>query len=126
MKLNNVQDVKKWLRNLSLLKKELELEAEFYKEIADDFDKLPDGAERSVGYRERANKMQRRLDTLIADTERLFGLLDENERLIMVARYIKLVKWDYIEFHVYYSRRHAVRVHDNALLKLVGQTVGEV
>ena len=57
--------------------------------------------------------------------EGIFNSLDENERLILTARYIKMIRWDFIEFHVYYSRRQAIRVHNEAVKKLVGADVVE-
>lgn len=126
MKLTNAQEVKKWLRTLPLVKKELELKIQFYKELADDFGKLPGGSDERAGlYLNKIDELKKRIDTIVSDTERLFKLLDEDERLIMTARYIKLIRWDYIGFHVFYSRRQAIRIHDRAILKLVGQTVGE-
>ena len=60
---------------------------------------------------------------LMEDVDKLFSILDDNERTVMTARYINLIRWDYIEFQVFYSRRQAIRAHDKAILKLVGQTV---
>lgn len=126
MKLTNANEVKKWLRTLPLAKKELELKIQFYKELADDFGKLPGGSDEKTDiYLNKINELKKQIHVIVSDMERLFKLLDEDERLVMTARYIKLIRWDYIEFHVFYSRRQAIRIHDRAILKLIGQNVGE-
>ena len=124
MKLNNVKEVKKWLRNLAIVKSELELKIDFYRELSDGFN----GQENLRKYREEYMKKIKELKTALnrqlADIEKLFSILTEEERMILTARYINLVKWDYIEFRVFYSRRQAIRIHDAAILKLVGKEVG--
>ena len=50
-------------------------------------------------------------------------MLDDTERLVLTAKYIKAIRWDFIEFHVFYSRRQAIRIHNEAIKKLVGQEV---
>ena len=118
MKLNNEQEVKKWLRNIPLVKREIELKMSFYKELAEDF-----GNDRAKEYNTRIDELKRRIDNIIIDTKRLFELLDDNERLVMTAKYIKHIRWDFIEYHVFYSRRQAIRIHNEAVKKLVGQEV---
>lgn len=125
MTLNNVKEVKEWLRNIPLVKAELTLKIKFYQELENEFNKAEDFEKSLRYYRGQIENLQHKMETLMEDVDRLFGILDENERLVMVARYINLIRWDYIEFHVFYSRRQAIRVHDHALLKLVGQAVGE-
>lgn len=125
MTLNNVKEVKEWLRNIPLVKAELTLKIKFYQELENEFNKVEDFEKSLRYYRGQIESLQHKMETLMEDVDRLFGILDENERLVMVARYINLIRWDYIEFHVFYSRRQAIRVHDHALLKLVGQAVGE-
>lgn len=125
MILNNVKEVKDWLRNIPLVKAEMTLKIKFYQELEEEFNKA-EGFEKSLKYyRGQIESLQHKMETLMEDVDRLFKILDENERLVMVARYINLIRWDYIEFHVFYSRRQAIRVHDHAILKLVGQAVGE-
>lgn len=126
MTFKNVSEVKNWLRNINIVKGELKLKIKFYKELEEEFNGTA-GFESSVKfYKNQVEELQEKLKRLISDTDKLFSLLDENERLVMTARYINMIRWDYIELHVYYSRRQAIRVHDGALLKLVGQTVGEL
>lgn len=122
MRLSNEQEVKRWLRELPLVKRELELKIEFYKELESDFEGIKTGRPADE-YRAKIDDLKRRIDGILADTERLFGLLDESERLIMTAKYIKLIRWDFMEFHVFYSRRQAIRIHNEAIKKLVGQEV---
>lgn len=124
-KLENVQDVKRWLRNIPYVKKEIELKIKFYKELSCDFENLPKWEKYCEYYCLEIERLQKKMKTLLSDMERLFNLLDDNERLVMTARYINLIRWDYIEFQVYYSRRQAIRVHDIAIEKLVGQEVGD-
>ncbi len=124
MKLNNVKEVKKWLRNLAVIKKELELKIDFYHELERDF-KGKDGLiKHCEEYMKKIKELKGALNKQMADIERLFSILTEEERMILTARYISLVKWDYMEFRVFYSRRQAIRIHDAAVLKLVGKEVG--
>ena len=125
MRFDNVQDVKKWLRNIPFVKREIELKTKFYRELGEEFERTPNCTTSVEFYKSQIERLQMKMKSLLADTERLFNILDDNERTVMTARYINLIRWDYIEFHVYYSRRQAIRVHDRAILKLVGQTVSE-
>ncbi len=126
MRLNDVCEVKKWFRGIPCVKSEIELKIEFYKELCRDFKDTP-GFEKSVEYyKGEINALKDKLDCMLADMNRLFGMLDETERLVLTARYINLIKWDFIELKIYFSRRQAIRVHDAALRKLVGQEVGAV
>lgn len=121
MKFNNVHEVKKWLRNIPILKKEAELKIEFYRDL--EKCNTPDWCKGSEYYSSQIECINKKLKTMLEDVDRLFALLDENERLIMTARYINMIRWDFMEFRVYYSRRQAIRIHDRAIEKLVGQTV---
>ncbi len=118
MRLNNEQEVKKWLRNIPLVKRELELKMSFFKDLAADL-----GVARANEYDRRIDELKQRMDNILSDTERLFELLEDNERLVMTAKYINHIRWDFIEYHVFYSRRHAIRIHNEAIKKLVGQEV---
>ena len=124
MKLSNVKEVKKWLRNLAVVKKELELKIDFYHELERDFEGKESLRKHREEYMKKIKDLKNTLNRQLADIERLFSALTEEERMIMTARYISLVKWDYIEFRVLYSRRQAIRIHDAAVLKLVGKEVG--
>lgn len=125
MVLKNALEVKKWFRNISLTKRELNLKISFYQDLAADFAKDEEFKHSAEYYRTQIAELEGRLKALMADVNRLLSCLDESEKLILTARYINLVKWDFIEFQVFYSRRQAVRIHDKAILKLVGQTVGD-
>ena len=123
MKFNNTNEVRKWLRNIPFLKREIELKIKFYKELQNDFDTSSSFSETSEYYKSQIEELQNKMKRLMEDVDKLFSILDDNERTVMTARYINLIRWDYIEFQVFYSRRQAIRVHNKALLKLVGQTV---
>lgn len=125
MKLSNVREVKKWLRNLAVIKKELELKIDFYHELEMDFKGKEGLVKHCEEYMKKIKELKGALNKQMADIERLFFGLTEEERMILTARYINLIKWDYMEFRVFYSRRQAIRIHDTAILKLVGQSVGE-
>ena len=121
MILKSEEEVKKWLRHIPVLKKELELKIEFYTEIAADFEKFDE--QFTEGYRKKIDELKCRIDILLAEVDRLFDILDDTERLVLTAKYIKAIRWDFIEFHVFYSRRQAIRIHNEAIKKLVGQEV---
>lgn len=126
MRLNDVCEVKKWFRGIPCVKSETALKIEFYKELCRDFKDTP-GFEKSVEhYKNEIAALEAKLNCMLSDMNRLFGLLDETERLVLTARYINLIKWDFIELKIFFSRRQAIRIHDGALRKLVGQEVGAV
>ena len=123
MRFENVKDVKKWFRGIVPCKRDIELKLEFYRDLLKSFEKS-EGFDNAVKYyKEQIEKLQNKMTTILEETERTMNLLDEDEKMIMTARYIKMIKWDYIEHQIYYSRRQAVRIHDRAVEKLVGQTV---
>lgn len=123
MRLNDEKNVKKWLRNLPLVKKELEIKIEFYKELAGDFEGTQSRSRAAEYYWNKIEVLGNKLNNMLSDIERLFDLLDEEERLVMTAKYIKLIRWDFIELHVFYSRRQAIRIHNEAIKKFIGQEV---
>ncbi len=125
MMLSNEREVKKWLRNFAVIKKEFELKIRFYRDLSDEFKAVPSFKKQCDTYKDEIRKLQAKLDSHMRDMEKLFERLDEDERLVMVARYINRVKWDYIELQVFYSRRQAIRIHDGAIPKLIGCAVGE-
>ncbi len=125
MKLCSEKDVKKWLRNFAVIKKEFELKIRFYKELSAEFKNGMILEKQCEIYKKKIKELQKKMNGIMADMERLFSLLDENERLVMTARYISNIKWDYMEMNIYYSRRQAIRIHDAAVAKLAGQVVGE-
>lgn len=121
MILKSEEEVKKWLRQIPVLKKELELKIEFYTEIEADFEKF--NKQFSEGYRKKIDELKYKIDILLAEVDRLLDMLDDTERLVLTAKYIKAIRWDFIEFHVFYSRRQAIRIHNEAIKKLIGQEV---
>lgn len=125
MILKDEKEVKKWLRNLANTKRELELKIEFYSELKDDLSSCERFKKHKETYEQKIEMLNEEIINRAKDTERLFALLTDEERIIMTARYMNHIKWDYIQFKVFYSRRQAIRHHDEAVKKLVGQTVGE-
>lgn len=125
MMLSNEREVKKWLQSFAVIKKELELKIRFYRDLSDEFKRIPAFKKQCDTYRGEIKKLQTQFDRHMADIERMLENLNEGERLVMVARYLNRVKWDYIELQVFYSRRQAIRIHDSAILKLIGCVVGE-
>ncbi len=126
MKFKSTNDVKKWLRNLPVVKNELLLKIKFYREISEELLRTDNFEEMLERYRKEIEALSDKLERLTKDTDELFSYLEEHERLIMTARYINVIRWDFIEFKVFYSRRQAIRIHDKAIEKLVGKTVGDV
>lgn len=125
MKLRNEKEVKTWLRKLPLLKKELEMKIDFYAELAKDFAKTGKHNAHINYYNEKIDELKRKIDLYIGDADRAFGLLTDTERLVLTAKYIKMIRWDFIEYHVFYCRRQAIRIHNQALAKLVGFDICE-
>lgn len=125
MKFTTTTEVKKWLRGLPLLKRELELRAVFYAELMQMSRKMVESGQRHENhYLMKTQEMHQRLRQMTEDTDRLLKMLTPEESAVLTARYIKGVLWDGIEFYVHYSRRNAIRIHNKALKKLVGQEVG--
>ena len=55
--------------------------------------------------------------------ERLLNVLDETERKVIVARYIKGIRWDHIPAQVYLCRRSCFNYRDRAMEKMMGVEV---
>ena len=123
MRLRDEKEVKKWLRKLPILKKELEMKIDFYNELAGEFEKTEKHRKHVAYYNEKIDELKKEIDEHMKEVERIFNILDETERLILTARYIKMVRWDFMEFHVYYCRRQAIRIHNEAVKKIVGADV---
>ncbi len=125
MKFTTVNDVKKWLRGLPLLKRELEMKTAFYKDLIQDSRKMGVLGEKYVKYyKSEVERLQNEIKTLTKQFDRALELLAPEERVIITARYIKQVIWNTIELHVHYSRRQAIRIHNQAIEKLVGVEIG--
>lgn len=124
MTLTTTTEVKKWLRGLPLLKKDLELRSAFYIDLMRDSQTMKEAGKRHEEYYlAQAERLQEKMRKATADADRLMEMLEPEERVVLHARYIKGVLWDGIEFYIHYSRRSAVRIHNRALKKLVGQEV---
>lgn len=142
MKLKDKDQVKKWLRNLTLIKREMRLKIDFYNTLIDDFTRLSVSDERLRElkpefntyltaasniefYRSEIDKCRNKYNNILNDWNRLSELLDSDEVMVVTTKYLKGITWDAMEFSVFFSRRQCFRIMDRAVEKLVGQTVGE-
>ncbi len=127
MKFTTAEEAKKWLRGLPLLKKELQMKTAFYQDLIGDSKRMGKAGEKHIIYYERQiEKIQREMKEVTEKLDQLLSLLDPEERMILTARYVKGLLWDAMEFHVHYSRRQAIRIHNQAVERLVGQEIGAV
>lgn len=125
MKFKTSDEAKKWLRGLPLLKKELELKTAFYKELLINNRKLGlVGEKYTAYYGGEIIRLQGQLKQLTIQMDRLLDLLDPEERMIVSARYLRGISWDAMEFYVHYSRRQSIRIHNQAMERLVGVELG--
>ncbi len=125
MQFKTSDEAKKWLRGLPLLKKELELKTEFYKELLTYNRKLGAAGEKYTAYYGgEILRLQGEFKQLLVQTDRLLNKLDPEERMIVTARYLKGISWDAMEFYVHYSRRQSIRIHNQAMERLVGVELG--
>ncbi len=124
MKFETTKQVKTWLRGLALLNRDLEMKTGFYLRLQRDCRDLGVVARHHEAYYlDKIEELHKRMQQIGEDVERLMECLDPEERAILTARYIKHLMWDAMEFYVHFSRRHAIRIHDRALKKLIGQEV---
>ena len=125
MKFKTADDAKKWLRGLPLLKKELELKTRFYKDLMQNNRKLGAiGNKYTEYYGGQILRLQGELKQLTIQMDRLLHMLEPEERMIFTARYLRGISWELMEYHANYSRRQAIRIHNQALERLVGVELG--
>ena len=126
MQLNSVEEVKKWLGSLPVMRQEMKLKIAFYQDLTQDMKKLKEaGKKHNAYYFSQIQKLEQRLRQADKDFDRMLEILEPDERLILTARYVRHILWSCIRFHVYFSERQAIRIHNRALKKLVGFTMGE-
>lgn len=124
MKFTTSNEVKTWLRGLALLKKDLEMKTGFYTDLMRISRQMGDAGKKHEGYYQaQVERLHQKMELLSEDIERVLDTLNPEEKAVMTARYIRRLMWDAMEFHIYYSRRQAIRIHDRAIKKLVGQEV---
>lgn len=123
MKFETERQVKKWLGGLPLLRKDLAMKSEFFADLIYESKKRDVGLKHEPYYREQIDILHERLKALEADVEKVLEILDPDEKAILTARYIKRLMWDAMEFHVHYSRRQSIRIHNRAIKKLVGTEI---
>ena len=125
MILNTTNEVKKWLRGLPYTQKELKMKIEFYSDLIKDMKKLgKENSKREEYYLRETERLSEKIKNLTIDFERITEPLDPEEKMILTAKYVRRIIWDAIEFQVHYSRRQAIRIHNEAIKKLVGSQVG--
>ncbi len=138
MTFENTDQVKKWLRQLPLAKKEMTAKIELYNDIIADFSRFDISdreMEKILGhtpgekistverYRQSIKESKDKFDDLTEDWEQLSKRLDSEELTVLTERYLKGKRWTAIEFVTDYSRRQCFRIMERALKKLVGQRV---
>ncbi len=125
MKFTTANEAKKWLRGLPLLKKELELKTVFYRDLIQSNRRLGATGEKYIAYYGgQIIRLQEEMKELTEQMNRILDVLDPEERVILTARYVRGLLWDAMEFHVHYSRRQAIRIHNQAIEHLVGLELG--
>lgn len=142
MKFKNKDEVKKWLRDLSILNRDVKMKIEFYNALINDLLRLREAdfrlseattktaeyivnPDNIVHYRSEIEREKNRYENTIKDFERLSKMLSPDETMVLTARFLKGMTWDSLEFKIYFSRRQCFRLFDRAAEKLVGQSVGE-
>ena len=118
--LKTENEVKKWIRGLPLLRKELSMRIEFFSDLARECKKSGTGIRHEGYYLNQIDTLHEQIKVLEKNVEYALDLLDPDERAVISARYIKNIMWDAMEFHIHYSRRQAIRIHDRALKRLAG------
>lgn len=122
--LKTAQEAKKWLRGLPLMRRELSLKIDFYTDLMRECKRMGTAGDQGMRYYlNQIALLQEQLRGLTGEVERVLNRLDPDERMILTARYVRRLTWDAMEFHVHYSRRQAIRIHDRALKKLAGVRV---
>ncbi len=125
MILNTTNEVKKWLRGLPCAQREMKMKIDFYSDLIKDMKKFGnETAKREAIYTQEIEKLADKIKNLTIDFDKITEVLDPDEKLILTAKYVRRIMWDAIEFHVHYSRRQAIRIHNEAIKKLVGSQVG--
>ena len=120
MQFKTTDEAKKWLREISSVKKDLKLKIQFYEELITDSRKIGDKGKKYINYYlKQIDRLQKQLQDVVPTVEKLFGVLEPDERMVLTAKYLMNISWNAVELHVYYSRRQAIRIHDRAIKKLV-------
>lgn len=140
MILKDKDTVKKWLRNLPLARKEMDLKIDFYNTLINDLSRIGIADKRLTKlkpeadtyltdisniefYRNQIEECRKKYDAIINDWNRLSKLLSSDEISVITAKYLKGVTWDAMQFTLFFSRRQCFRILDSAIQKLIGQKV---
>ena len=130
------EDLKKRLWNIANSRQELKAKMQFYKELIIEMgmsnyalDGMPKGSDLSnptlaivintERYQDEINKAQQELEDNICLFESYLSLLDENESMILRLRYMRGIRWEYMNLNIAYSERQIRRIHNRALDKII-------
>ncbi|MBQ4145194.1 MAG: hypothetical protein IJD36_01080 [Clostridia bacterium] len=125
MKFATENEAKRWLRGFPYLKKELSMKADFYQDLIRDNKKMGNLGEKYIlYYAAQIVKLQNQMVRMDRQMDNIMEILEPDERMIFTARYMQNIIWDVIGLHIPFSRRQAIRLHNNAIEKLVGFEIG--
>ena len=125
MKFATENEAKRWLRGFPYLKKELSMKADFYQDLIRDNKKMGILGEKYIlYYAAQIVKLQNQMVRMDRQMDNIMEILEPDERMIFTARYMQNIIWDVIGLHIPFSRRQAIRLHNNAIEKLVGFEIG--
>lgn len=134
MKFENADQVKNWLRQMPIAKKELNLKINLYNDliteqthviVADKRVAFTNDAtlKRIKHYRSVMAEAQKKFDEITSDWERIQNVLNSEEITLITEKYLKGTSWTAMEFVMFYSRRQCFRMLNRAVEKLIGQEV---
>lgn len=92
-------------------------------------DGMPHGSDQSdlSGYMASVDKLEKkimkarfkRIQTMKQVKDRIEALLDEEEKTVLIYRYLRCMEWERISEKMHYSRRQVLYIHGRALKNLV-------
>ena len=87
--------------------------------------KVEDNVVRLIDAREMLDRELARCEGVIAQAERLIGMLEEPKHSVMAYRYLMGMQWDEIAQVVSYDKRYVYKLHGWALQDLNRRTKSE-
>ncbi len=126
MQFKTTDEARKWLRGIGSLKKDLKYKIQFYEELIEDSRKMGDKGNKYIThYLKQIDELQKQLQDVVPTVEKLFEGLSPDEKMVLTVKYLLNIGWNAVELYVYFSRRQAIRLHEQAIKKLVGRKVHE-
>lgn len=126
MQFKTTDEARKWLRGIGALKKDLKYKIQFYEELIEDSRKMGDKGNKYIThYLKQIDELQKQLQDVVPTVEKLFEGLSPDEKMVLTVKYLLNIGWNAVELYVYFSRRQAIRLHEQAIKKLVGRKVHE-